>query len=99
MHEKPGRKKCKGMEGLIKEGEEVLKEGMDPDVQDAALICAAQKVEHYEIAGYGSVRTYAELLGLDDAAEKLQQTLDAESNTDQKLTQIAVEGVNRKAAK
>lgn len=99
LDEKPGRKKCKGMEGLIKEGEEVLKEDLEPEIRDAALICAAQKVEHYEIAGYGAVRTYAEMLGMDDTAEKLQMTLDVEASTDQKLTQLAMEGINKKAAK
>jgi len=99
LQEKPHKKKCKGMEGIIKEGEEILKEDLDPDVRDAALICAAQKVEHYEIAGYGTVRTYAEMLGMDDTADLLQQTLDVEEATDQKLTQLALEGINKKAAK
>jgi len=97
MQEKPKGKKCKGMQGLIKEGEEVIKEDFEPEIRDAALICAAQKVEHYEISGYGSVRTFAELLGLNDAAELLQQTLDGEEATDQKLTQLAMESINKKA--
>lgn len=82
-------KKCRAMEGLIEEGEELIKEDGDPDVKDAALIAAAQKIEHYEIAGYGTARTYAELLGHEQAAQILQQILDEEGQTDQKLTQIA----------
>src|SRR5215510_1982016 len=82
----PKGKKCKAMEGLIEEGAEVIEEDMAPDVKDAALIAAAQRVEHYEIAGYGCVRTYAKLLGEMDARDLLQQTLDEEAETDQKLT-------------
>lgn len=81
--------KCKGMEGLIKEGSEMIKEDGDDDTRDAGLISAAQRVEHYEIAGYGCARTYAELLGDNDGAELLQQTLDEEKATDRKLTEIA----------
>ena len=82
-------KKCKGMEGLLEEGKEMMQEDMEPEVMDAALISAAQRVEHYEIAGYGTVRTYAQLLGEDQHAKLLQQTLDEEGNTDKKLTQLA----------
>lgn len=82
-------KKCKGMEGLIEEGKEVLQEDMDEETRDAALIAAAQKVEHYEMAGYGTVRTYAQLLGETEAARLLQQTLDEEGATDKKLTALA----------
>ena len=81
--------KCKGMEGLIKEGSEMIEEDGDDDVRDAGLISAAQRVEHYEIAGYGCARTYAELLGDNDGAELLQQTLEEEKATDRKLTKIA----------
>lgn len=81
--------KCKGMEGLIKEGSEMIEEDGDDDVRDAGLISAAQRVEHYEIAGYGCARTYAELLGDNDGAELLQQTLDEEKATDKKLTELA----------
>ena len=81
--------KCKGMEGLIKEGSEMIEEDGDDDVRDAGLSSAAQRVEHYEIAGYGCARTYAELLGDNDGAELLQQTLDEEKATDRKLTEIA----------
>jgi ferritin-like metal-binding protein YciE len=88
---------CKAMEGLIKEGNEMIKSGSDPDVKDAALITAAQRVEHYEIAGYGTVRTFAQLLGYKQAQDLLEQTLDEEKQTDQKLTEIA-EGINVEAA-
>ncbi len=81
-------KTCKGMKGLLEEGEEVIKE-TDGDVRDAAMICAAQKVEHYEMAGYGSVRTWAQQLGQKEIADLLQQTLDEEGETDHKLTQLA----------
>lgn len=93
----PKGKKCVGMEGLIKEGKELIKEKPEPDVLDAALITAAQKVEHYEIAGYGSVRTYARQLGYQSQAELLQATLDEEGNTDKVLTQIAESAVNIEA--
>jgi ferritin-like metal-binding protein YciE len=85
----PTGKKCRAMEGLIKEGQEVMKEDAEPEVMDAALIAAAQRVEHYEIAGYGCVRTYADLLGDKKAAKLLQQTLDEEGDTDKTLTKLA----------
>lgn len=91
-------KKCKAMEGLLEEGKEVLEEDMEPEVRDAALIMAAQKVEHYEIASYGTVRTYAKLLGNTDAAKLLQQTLDEEGQTDEKLTKLAETLINVQAA-
>lgn len=92
-------KKCKGMEGLIKEGSETLEEDIsDENVQDAAIIAAAQRVEHYEIAGYGTARTFANLLGQDEAASLLEQTLEEEKETDAKLTQLA-EGINVAAEK
>jgi ferritin-like metal-binding protein YciE len=86
---KPKAKTCKAMEGLIEEGKELLEEDADPEVLDAGLIAAAQRVEHYEIAGYGCVRTYAELLGEHDAMELLQETLDEEAETDKKLTKLS----------
>jgi ferritin-like metal-binding protein YciE len=89
LGEKPTGKKCGGMEGLIGEGKEMMDE-FEGDVLDAALISAAQRVEHYEIAGYGTVRTYAELLGKDRAVELLGETLEEEKETDQKLTELAV---------
>ncbi len=82
-------KKCKAMEGLIEEGKEIMEEDADPAVLDAALIAAAQKVEHYEIASYGCARTYAKLLEQTEAEELLQETLDEEANADTKLTGIA----------
>ncbi len=90
----PNGKHCKGMEGLIEEGNELMKEDGEPDVIDAGLISAAQHVEHYEMAGYGTVRTYAELLGFDDHMDLLQQTLNEEEETDQILTEIAMTSVN-----
>jgi ferritin-like metal-binding protein YciE len=93
LGEKVKGKKCKAMEGLVKEGAETLEEDMNEEVKDAALIAAAQRVEHYEIAGYGTARTYANLLGEDEAASLLEQTLEEEKETDAKLTQLA-EGIN-----
>jgi ferritin-like metal-binding protein YciE len=90
--------KCKGMEGLIKEGEEMIEEEADDEVRDAGLISAAQRVEHYEIAGYGCARTYADLLGDKKGAEVLQITLDEEGETDKKLTKLAKSVVNLEAA-
>jgi ferritin-like metal-binding protein YciE len=98
LGESPRGKKCIGMEGLIEEGQELLKEKPDPDVLDAGLISKAQHVEHYEIAGYGTVRTYAELLGETRQAELLQQTLDEEGEADKLLTQIAERSINIEAA-
>jgi len=85
----PKGKKCKAMEGLVEEGAEWMEEDADPDVMDAGLIAAAQRVEHYEMAGYGCVRTYAQLLGETKAASLLQKTLDEEGAADKKLTKIA----------
>jgi ferritin-like metal-binding protein YciE len=81
--------KCKGMEGLIKEGDEMVKAKGDAETRDAGIIAAAQRVEHYEIAGYGCARTYASLLGRNDWAQLLQRTLDEEKEADQKLNQLA----------
>jgi len=93
----PRAEHCKAMEGLIHEGDDLLAEDGEASVKDAALIGAAQKVEHYEISGYGTARTLAELLGLNQAAELLQQTLDEEKETDQKLTELAMSEVNPQA--
>ena len=90
-------KTCEAMKGLIDEGEEVIDAGGDPDVKDAALIAAGQRVEHYEIAGYGRLDV-AQRLGRDKAARLLQETLDEEANTDKKLTQLAESTINRQAA-
>jgi len=90
--------KCEAMEGLIEEGKKSIEEDMEDDVRDAALICAAQRVEHYEIAGYGCARTFAQQLGHEQAAKLLQQTLDEEGAADKKLTEIAMDRVNEEAA-
>lgn len=89
-------RKCKGMEGVIKEGEEILKEDAEPEVHDAGIISAAQRVEHYEMAGYGTVRTYARLLGHTDWAQLLQQTLDEEKEADRILNGLS-ERINLEA--
>jgi ferritin-like metal-binding protein YciE len=91
-------RKCKAMEGLIEEGKEVMDERAEPEVMDAGLIAAAQKVEHYEIATYGCLITWAGQLGHDDAADLLRQNLDEEKITDRKLTQLAEGYINREAA-
>ncbi|AWM41557.1 hypothetical protein GobsT_73830 [Gemmata obscuriglobus] len=93
----PKGKKCKAMEGLIEEGKEVMQEDGDPSVIDAALIAAAQRVEHYEMAGYGCVRTFANLLGYGDAEALLQETLDEEGEADKKLTELAETVINVEA--
>lgn len=97
MNLTPRRKKCEGMEGILDEGSEFLSSGIDEAVRDAALIGAAQKVEHYEIASYGCARTYARQLGDEEAANLLQQTLQEEEETDRKLTQLAESHINPEA--
>jgi ferritin-like metal-binding protein YciE len=94
---KSGGVKCKGMEGLLKEGEDMISQTEEGMVRDAGLISAAQRVEHYEMAGYGSARTYAQLLGRDSAATLLEDTLDEEKETDERLTEIAETMVNQQA--
>jgi len=89
--------KCKGMEGLIEEGKEMIEEDGDHDVRDAGLISAAQRVEHYEIAGYGCARTYAEVLGDRNGADLLEKTLEEEAATDKKLTELAKTLINLQA--
>lgn len=96
LGEKPKGKKCKGMEGVIKEGSEVLDEDMQEDTKDAAIIGAAQRVEHYEIAGYGTARTHADLLGRDEDVSLLEETLEEEKETDRKLSELA-ENINVQA--
>lgn len=93
----PDEVTCKAMKGLIKEGEEVIKEGKDPAVIDAGLIGAAQKVEHYEMAGYGTARAHAQNLGLTEIARLLQQSLDEESAANKKLNGLAEGGINQYA--
>lgn len=90
--------KCKGMEGVIEEGSEIIEEEAEDEVRDAGLIAAAQRVEHYEMAGYGTARTYAELLGDKEGAKLLQTTLDEEGATDKKLTKLATSAINAAAA-
>lgn len=94
LGEKATGHKCKGMEGLIEEGEEVLKEFEDRDVLDAAIIASAQRVEHYEISGYGTARTFAAMLGFDRHADLLQETLNEEGEADHLLTGLAERVVN-----
>ena len=91
LEEKPTGKKCVGMEGLVKEGSEVMKEDYGDELKDAAIIGAAQRVEHYEMAGYGTVRAFAELLGETEHVSLLEETLNEEKEADEKLTQLAEE--------
>jgi ferritin-like metal-binding protein YciE len=88
--EEPKGKGCKAMEGMVREGDELIKERKG----DAALICAAQKVEHYEIASYGSLQSWARLLGEEEAADLLEETLDEERDTDERLTEVAESAIN-----
>lgn len=97
LGESPKGKKCKGMEGLIKEGAEMIDEDLVPEELDVGLISAAQRVEHYEIAGYGCVATYAKLLGENAAESLLRQTLEEEKETDENLTELAGD-INLEAA-
>jgi ferritin-like metal-binding protein YciE len=99
MDSKPKRKTCKGMQGLIEEGKELIEEAKEPSpVLDAGLIGGAQRVEHYEISAYGTARAHAEELGMSDVAKLLEKTMHEEAEADEKLTKIAERGVNRKAA-
>jgi ferritin-like metal-binding protein YciE len=91
-------KKCEAMNGLIKEAEEIMKESEDGAMRDAGIIAAAQKVEHYEIATYGTLRTFAQTLGLDDAVQLLEEILDEEKAADEKLSDVAVSTINVQAA-
>jgi ferritin-like metal-binding protein YciE len=97
LDEKPKGKTCRAMKGLIEEGSEILEQEGEESVLDAGIIVAAQKVEHYEIAGYGSARTFAHLLGQDKAAELLQATLDEESETNELLNRLAESVINPEA--
>ena len=97
LDQTPKGKTCHGMKGLIEEGSEMLEKDGEESVLDAGIIGAAQKVEHYEIASYGTARTFATLLGEDEAADLLQQTLDEEGETNQRLTELAEEIVNPEA--
>ena len=98
LGKKPTAKKCEAMEGLIKEAEEFMEESVEGVMRDAAIISAAQKVEHYEIASYGTLRAFAETLGLTDIVALLEETLEEEKNADEKLTEVAVTAINLEAA-
>ncbi|HVR95818.1 MAG TPA: ferritin-like domain-containing protein [Thermoanaerobaculia bacterium] len=97
LNESPKGHTCEGMKGLVKEGEQMVKMKGAPEVLDAGLIAAAQRVEHYEIAGYGTVRTYAELLGREEHARLLERTLQEEEEADELLTQLAETHINEEA--
>jgi len=97
LKESPEGETCKGMEGLIKEGNQMAKMKGEDSARDAGLIAAAQRVEHYEIAAYGTVRTYAELLGQDEHVTLLEKTLNEEEETDERLTQLAESHINEDA--
>jgi ferritin-like metal-binding protein YciE len=97
LGEKAKGTKCEATKGLLEEAKKMMEDAEDEDVRDAAIIGSAQKVEHYEIAAYGTLRTYAELLGFDEQAELLQETLDEEKETDENLTELAVTCINMEA--
>ena len=97
MGEKPGGQTCASMQGLIQEAQQLIQQGGAPEVLDAAIIGAAQAIEHHEIAAYGTARTIAQQLGMNEAAQLLEQTLDEEKQTDAQLTQLAEGNVNQKA--
>jgi ferritin-like metal-binding protein YciE len=97
LEKKPVAKKCEAMAGLIKEGEEIMKDTEKGPQRDAGIIGAAQKVEHYEIASYGTLRTFAQTLGMEDAAAILEEILEEEKNTDQILTSVAESTINVEA--
>lgn len=97
MKTRPSGRKCEAMRGMLEEARDMLGRDVDDDVRDAGLICCAQKVEHYEIAGYGCIRTYAEMLGFEEDAELLQQSLDEEKEADERLSELAKEAINVQA--
>ncbi|WP_119678665.1 YciE/YciF ferroxidase family protein [Indioceanicola profundi] len=97
LDQRPRGKHCDAMEGLVSEAQEILEEGLEPEVLDAAIIAAIQKIEHYEIASYGTVHAYAEAIGNQEVAKLLEQTLNEEKKTDELLNKIAVGEVNKKA--
>jgi len=98
LGKEPRGKKCEAMEGLIKESQTIMEEAEEGVMRDAAIISAAQKVEHYEIASYGTLRTFAQTLGFDDAVEILESTLEEEKQTDVSLTELATSTINQQAA-
>jgi len=97
LQENPKGETCEGMKGLLKEGSKMMKMSGDPSVIDAGLIAAAQRVEHYEMAGYGTVRTYAEMLGRNEHVSLLERTLQEEEQTDERLTELAESHINQEA--
>ncbi len=97
LQENPKGETCEGMKGLLKEGSKMMKTSGDPSVIDAGLIAAAQRVEHYEMAGYGTVRTYAEMLGQNEHVSLLERTLQEEEQTDERLTELAESHINQEA--
>jgi len=97
LGEQPGGQPCISMQGLIQEGQQLIEQGGAPEVLDAAIIGAAQAIEHHEIAAYGTARTLAQQLGMQEAAQLLEQTLEEEKQTDAQLTQLAEQNVNQKA--
>ncbi len=97
LGQQPGGQPCISMQGLIQEAQQLIQEGGTPEVLDAAIIGAAQAIEHHEIAAYGTARTIAQQLGMSEAAQLLEQTLDEEKQTDARLTQLAEQSVNQKA--
>jgi ferritin-like metal-binding protein YciE len=97
LQENPKGETCEGMKGLLKEGSKMMKMSGDPSVIDAGLIAAAQRVEHYEMAGYGTVRTYAEMLGKNEHVSLLERTLQEEEQTDERLTELAESHINQEA--
>lgn len=98
LGKEPRGKKCEAMEGLINEAESIMEDTEEGVMRDAGIISAAQKVEHYEIASYGTLRTFAETLGLQEAVELLEATLNEEKKTDEMLTELAVSNINQEAA-
>jgi len=98
LNKKPVAKKCGAMEGLIKEGEGIMEECEEGSMMDAGIIAAGQKIEHYEIASYGTLRAFAETLGMDDVAQLLEETLEEEKLADEKLTEVALSAINVQAA-
>ena len=98
MDLQPKGETCQGIRGIIEEAQTLMKASGNPNVRDAALVAAAQRVEHYEIAAYGACRTYARILRREDVANLLQQTLDEEGDTDKKLTEVALSGIDERAA-
>jgi ferritin-like metal-binding protein YciE len=98
LNKKPVAKKCDAMEGLIKEGESIMEECEEGSMMDAGIIAAGQKIEHYEIASYGTLRAFAETLGMDDVAQLLGETLEEEKLADEKLTEVALSAINVQAA-